>query len=454
MADTYSADCSPDGALAGVLRGVLGDRLSAAETVRDQHGHDESHHAAYAPDLVAFPNSTDEVSAIVRACAGARVPVIPFGAGTGLEGGVAARSGGVCIDTAGLDRIREIRPGDMDATVEAGVRRLRLNEELRDTGLFFPVDPGADASIGGMAATGASGTNAVRYGTMRENVLNLTVVLADGRVIRTGGRARKSAAGYDLTRLFVGAEGTLGVITQATVRLHGLPEAVSAAVCAFATVEAAVAACIATIQCGIPIARIELMDEVQMDACIRYAGLDYEAAPTLFLEFNGTARAVREQAEAVEAIAAEHGGADFRWAERTEDRTRLWQARHDALYAALALRPGARAWSTDVCVPIGALAQCIAETRADIDASGAMATMLGHVGDGNFHVIFLLDPDRPEEFAEAERLNDRMVARAIALDGTCSGEHGVGLGKQGALAQEHGEALTVMRAVKHALDPD
>ncbi len=454
MADRHIADCSPDGALAGALRGLLGDRLSAAAAVRDQHGRDESHHAPAAPDLVAFPGSTDEVASIVRACADAGAPVIPFGAGTGLEGGVVASSGGVCIDTSGLDRIRAVRAGDMDATVQAGVRRLRLNEELRDTGLFFPVDPGADASIGGMAATGASGTNAVRYGTMRENVLNLTVVLADGRVIRTGSRARKSAAGYDLTRLFVGAEGTLGVITEATVRLHGLPEAVSAAVCAFATVEGAVAACIATIQSGIPVARVELMDAAQMDACIRYAGLDYAAAPTLFLEFHGTAQSVREQAEAVEAIAAEHGGAHFRWAERTEDRTRLWQARHDALYAALALRPGARAWSTDVCVPIGALAQCIAETRADIDASGAMATMLGHVGDGNFHVIFLLDPDRPEEFEEAERLNDRMVARALALDGTCSGEHGVGLGKQAALAQEHGEALSVMRAVKHALDPD
>jgi D-lactate dehydrogenase (cytochrome) len=445
-------DLIPD--LIEELRGLLGDRLATGAAVRDAHGRDESHHPTAPPDAVAFVRSTDEVVAVVRACAACGVPVIPFGTGTALEGGVGAIRGGICIDLSGMDRILRISADDMDVTVEAGVTRKRLNEELRDTGLFFPIDPGADASIGGMAATRASGTNAVRYGTMREAVLNLTVVLADGRVIWTGGRARKSAAGYDLTRLFVGSEGTLGVITEITLRLHGLPEAISAAVCGFPTIDDAVKTCISAIQSGVPVARVELLDEVQMEACIRYSKLDYPAAPTLFFEFHGTPASVREQVETVQQIAADFGGGDFRTADSTEDRNTLWQARHDALYAALALKPGARAWSTDLCVPISSLGICIAETRADIEASPLTATILGHVGDGNFHVIFLLDPDREDDFAEASRLNARMVARALALEGTCTGEHGIGRGKISCLEDEMGEGVDVMRAVKMALDPD
>jgi D-lactate dehydrogenase (cytochrome) len=444
-------DLIPD--LVEELRAVLGDRLATGTVVRDAHGRDESHHPTAPPDAVAFVRSTDEVVAVVTACAAHGVPVIPFGTGTALEGGVGAIKGGICIDLSGMDRILRVSADDMDVTVEAGVTRKRLNEELRDTGLFFPIDPGADASIGGMAATRASGTNAVRYGTMREAVLNLTVVLADGRVIRTGGRARKSAAGYDLTRLFVGSEGTLGVITEVTLRLHGLPEAISAAVCAFPTIDDAVRTCILAIQSGVPVARVELLDEVQMDACIRYSNLDYQAAPTLFFEFHGTPASVREQVETVQKIATDFGGDNFRTAESTEDRNALWQARHDALYAALALKPGARAWSTDLCVPISSLGLCIAETRADIEASPLTATILGHVGDGNFHVIFLLDPDREDDFAEAGRLNARMVARALALDGTCTGEHGIGRGKIACLEVEMGEGVDVMRSVKAALDP-
>jgi len=435
------------------LESMLGDRLSVSISLREQHGHDESYHLLQPPDAVTFPATTEEVAQIVAACAGAAVPVIPFGAGTSLEGGVCAPDGGVCIDTGRMDRILRIGPEDMDATVEAGVTRKQLERELRGSGLFFAVDPGADATLGGMAATRASGTNAVRYGTMRENVLALKVVLADGRVISTGKRARKSAAGYDLTRLFIGSEGTLGVITEVTVRLAGVPEAISAAVAAFPSVEAAVETCIETIQTGVAVARVELLDAVQMDAVIRYADLDYDAKPTLFFEFHGTEAGVREQAEMVQAIAAEHGGSDFRWAIRTEDRNRLWQARHDAFYAALALRPGSVGWTTDVCVPISRLAECITETREDLAASDVLATIVGHVGDGNFHVIFVLDPDSPEAFAEAQRLNERMVARALAMEGTCTGEHGIGSGKLGFLAMEHGEAVDVMLLVKRALDP-
>ncbi len=435
------------------LRAVLGDRLSTGEAVREAHGRDESHHPAAPPDAVAFVQSTDDVVAVVKACSARGVPVIPYGTGTALEGGIGAVKGGICIDLSGMNRILRVSPEDMDVTVEAGVTRKRLNEELRDTGLFFPIDPGADASIGGMASTRASGTNAVRYGTMRDAVLNLTVVLADGRVIRTGGRARKSAAGYDLTRLFVGSEGTLGVIVEVTLRLHGRPEAVSAAVCSFPAVEDAVNCCILSIQSGVPVARVELLDAVQMKACIAYSNLAYDPEPTLFFEFHGSAASVREQAETVQAIAADCGGGDFRWTENEEERNALWQARHDALYAALALRPGARAWSTDLCVPISRLAECIGKTRADIESSALMATIVGHVGDGNFHVIFLLDPDNPAEFGEAERLNARMVARALAMEGTCTGEHGVGRGKIDCLIDEMGEGVAVMKSLKSALDP-
>lgn len=441
------------GTLIAELQEILGDRFSMADAVRAHHGKDESYHGLTPPDAVVFPKSTGEVAAIVRVCVRHQTPLIPFGVGTSLEGGIGASHGGVCVDLSGLDCILRISAEDMDATVEAGVTRKRLNTELRDTGLFFAVDPGADATLGGMAATRASGTNAVRYGTMRHNVLNVKAVLADGRIISTARRAKKSAAGYDLTGLLVGSEGTLGIITEVTVRLFGVPQAVSAAVCSFPTVDDAVGCCIEAIQSNIPVARIELLDAVQMDACIRYSKLDYEAAPTLFFEFHGTPDGVKEQAQLVQQIARDFGAPDFLWAHRTEDRSALWQARHDALYAALALKPGTVAWSTDCCVPLSKLSDCIAETRSDIEEAGLLAPIVGHVGDGNFHVIFLIDPDKPAEWEAARRINDRMVLRAIEMEGTCTGEHGVGIGKRGYLAAEHGEALDVMRTLKQALDP-
>ena len=436
------------------LRQLLGDRLSTAAAVCAHHGRDESYHAPHAPDAVAFVHSTEEVVAIVKLCAEHKTPVIAFGRGTSLEGHVAALAGGVCIDMSQMNRILRVNVEDLDVLVEAGVTRKQLNEHLRDTGLFFPIDPGADASLGGMAATRASGTNAVRYGTMRENVLALTVVLADGRVIRTARRARKSAAGYDLTRLFVGSEGTLGVITELAVRLYGIPEAISAAVCAFPSIESAVDTVILTIQSGIPVARIELLDESQMAAINRYSKLDHKVAPTLFFEFHGTPAGVAEQAEIVKAIAGEHGADDFQWATTSEARSKLWQARHDAYYAALALRPGSKGFATDVCVPISRLAECISETKQDLAQSPVPSALVGHVGDGNFHLVFMIDPDRPEEVAEASRLNDRMVGRALAMEGTSTGEHGVGYGKMEFLIAEHGEAVSVMRTIKKALDPD
>ena len=436
------------------LRAIFGDRLSLADAVREQHGRDESYHEAHAPDAVVFAADNEEVCALVRACANKRVPVIPFGIGTSLEGQVAAVHGGVCVDLSRMDAVLALNAQDMDATVQAGVTGSKLNSFLRDTGLFFAVDPGADATLGGMAATRASGTNAVRYGTMRETVLGLSVVLADGRLIRTSRRARKSAAGYDLTRLFVGSEGTLGVITEVTVRLHGISEATSAAVAAFADLDSAVSTVIETIQCGVPVARIELLDEVSMDAINRFSGLRYDLMPTLFFEFHGTTRGVVEQAQTVEALVREHAGKSFQWATDAEERARLWQARHDAYYACLALRPGSKGLATDVCVPISRLAECIVETRRDIDESFLIAPIVGHVGDGNFHVVMLLDPDNADELAEAKRLNERMVMRALAMDGTCTGEHGVGTGKMEFLTAEHGEAVSVMRALKRALDPE
>jgi D-lactate dehydrogenase (cytochrome) len=444
----------PDPALIAALRQLLGDRLSTSAAVCDQHGKDESYHQPHSPDAVAFAHSTMEVADIVGLCARYKTPVVPFGTGTSLEGHVAALKGGVCIDMSQMNRVLRVGAEDLDATVEAGVTRKQLNEYLRDTGLFFPIDPGADASLGGMAATRASGTNAVRYGTMRENVLALTVVLPDGRVIRTSRRARKSAAGYDLTRLFVGSEGTLGVITEVTVKLYGIPDSISAAVCAFPTIAAAVDTVILTIQSGIPVARIELLDEPQMDAINKYSKLDHKVAPTLFFEFHGTASGAAEQVALVKQIAGEYGGDDFRWATSQEERSKLWQARHDAYYAALALRPGSKGWATDVCVPISRLAECIAETKTDLAQSSIPSALAGHVGDGNFHLIFMIDPNRPEEIAEASRLNDRMVTRALAMDGTCTGEHGVGYGKMDFMVAEHGDALEVMRLIKRAIDPD
>jgi len=383
------------------------------------------------------------------------IPVVPFGAGTSLEGHVNAVRGGITIDLREMNTIVRVSVEDLDVTVEAGVTRLQLQKALKNTGLTFPVDPGADATIGGMAATRASGTTAVRYGTMRENVLGLTVVMADGSIIRTGTRARKSSAGYDLTRLYVGSEGTLGVITEVTLRLHPLPEAVSAAVCAFDSIQGAVETVIATIQIGVPVARIELLDDTQIDAVNRYSKTDYPVAPTLFFEFHGDSeRHVADQAASVQAIAGERGGHGFEWATRLEDRERLWQARHHALYAALALRPGARGWTTDVCVPISRLAECVIETKRDNVGASFPICLVGHAGDGNFHLIYVLDPANTAELEEAAGLNDRMVRRALAMGGTCTGEHGVGTGKMKYLEAEHGPALEVMRTIKRALDPD
>jgi D-lactate dehydrogenase (cytochrome) len=437
------------------LKRLLGARANDTPAVREHHSRGESYHAPAPPDIVCFPESTDEVAAIVRISAKHGVPIIPFGAGTSLEGHVHALRGGITIDLRQMNKVLRTSVDDLDATVEAGVTRLQLNKALRNTGLTFPIDPGADCTIGGMAATRASGTTAVRYGTMRENVLALTVVLADGRIISTGTRARKSAAGYDLTRLFVGSEGTLGVMTEVTVRLHPLPEAVAAAICAFDRLQGAVETVIATIQLGVPVARLELLDETQIDAVNRYSKTTYPVAPTLLFEFHGdNDRHVGEQAESVQALAAERGGHRFEWATRPEDRERLWHARHEALYAALALRPGARAWTTDVCVPISRLADCILETKADHAAASFPIALVGHAGDGNFHLVYVLDPTNAAEIAEAGVLNERMVLRALAMGGTCTGEHGVGYGKMKYLEAEHGPALDVMRALKRALDPD
>ncbi|MEX2631509.1 MAG: FAD-linked oxidase C-terminal domain-containing protein [Tistlia sp.] len=448
-----TASATPE-ALLESLRELLGERLSTSAAVREQHGKDVSFHEGFPPDAVAFAHSTEEVQAIVRLCASHKTPIVPFGTGTSLEGHIAALKGGVCIDLSQMNSVLQVNDEDLDCRVQAGVTRKQLNEYLRETGLFFPIDPGADASLGGMAATRASGTNAVRYGTMRENVLGLTVVLADGRVIKTGGRARKSAAGYDLTRLFVGSEGTLGVITEIQLRLYGIPEAMSAAVCSFDTLEGAVNTVILTIQTGVPVARIELIDEVQMDAINRYSKFDYPVKPTLFFEFHGTEASVREQSETVAALAEELGGSNFVWSTLPEERSKLWQARHDGYWAAKALKPGAGGWATDVCVPISRLAECILETKKDIQASNLLAPIVGHVGDGNFHLTYLIDPDDPDELKRASAANDRMVMRAIGMGGTCTGEHGIGYGKIGFLQAEHGEAVSVMRTIKQALDPD
>ncbi len=448
-------DAGPRDAAIADLKAAFGDRCTTSLAVREQHGKDESWHQPAPPDAVVFARSTEEVATAVRICAAHKVPVVPFGTGTSLEGHVAALRGGVCIDVSQMNRVVRVSVEDLDCTVEAGVTRKALNEHLRDTGLFFPIDPGADASLGGMAATRAAGTNAVRYGTMRENVLSLTVVLPDGRIVKTARRSRKSAAGYDLTRLFVGSEGTLGVITEVTLRLYGIPAAISSATCSFPSVKAAVDTVIQTIQSGIPVARMELADELQMKAFNLYAKLGVAEAPTLWLEFHGTDASVAEQAEMVQAIAAEHGGADFKWTTSPEERKRLWQARHDAAYAGKALRPGAQLWATDVCVPISRLADCIVETQADVQSSFLQAPIVGHVGDGNFHLTIILDPKEPREVDEANRLNDRLVARALSMDGTCTGEHGVGYGKIDFLNAEHGgDVLSIMRAVKKAIDPD
>ncbi|MCH2266993.1 MAG: FAD-binding protein [SAR324 cluster bacterium] len=449
---TYSAS-SKDPCLQE-LQKLLGERLSLSESVREQHGRDESFHASAPPEAVAFVENNDEVAQIARICFQYKKPIIPFGTGTSLEGHVAALHGGVCLDVSGMNQVLEVNENDLDCRVQAGVTRKQLNQHLRNSGLFFPIDPGADASLGGMTATRASGTNAVRYGTMRENVMGLTVVTADGRIIRTGTRARKSSAGYDLTRLFVGSEGTLGIITEIQLRLYGVPEAISAAVCSFETMEGAVNTTISTIQMGIPVARIELMDEVQVDAINRYADFDYALKPTLFFEFHGTEAWVKEQAEMVKEISNDEGGSDFQWETREQERQKLWEARHNAYYAALALRPGSKGWPTDVCVPISRLADCILETRQDIDECGLFVPLVGHVGDGNFHLLFLIDPENEEEeLKRYQPLNDRLVERALRMGGTCSGEHGIGSGKLKYMEAEHGDSLELMRQIKQAFDP-
>ena len=441
-------------ALLNELQAVFADRLQTGEAVREQHGKSEAHFTPMPPQAVVFAHTTEEVAALVRICVAHGTPIIPYGAGTSIEGNTLAVRGGVAINLSGMDAIVEINGDDFDCVVQAGVRREQLNEHLRDQGLFFPIDPGANATIGGMASTRASGTNAVRYGTMKEAVLSLKVVTADGRIVRTARRARKSAAGYDLTSLFVGSEGTLGIITEVQLRLYGLPEAISAAVCQFPDLKSAVDAVIVSMQLGVPVARIELLDDVQMDACIRYSQLtEFAAKPTLFFEFHGTQAGVREQAETIESIAADHGGSRFQWASKPEDRSRLWKARHNAYYAALALAPGKQAFATDACVPISRLTDCVLQTQADVAATGLVAPIVGHVGDGNFHLVVLFDPAIPGERSKAEALAARVSLRAIGMGGTCTGEHGIGVHKLDALVAEHGDAVALMQTIKRALDP-
>ncbi|NVK33787.1 MAG: FAD-binding protein [Rhodobacteraceae bacterium] len=437
-----------------ILQERFSNRFSVSKAVCEQHGHTTTWLPNQAPDAVVFAQSTEEVSEIVKICAEHKAPVIAFGTGSSLEGHLNAPVGGISIDLSQMNKVIEVNAEDMDCRVQPGVTRKQLNSDLRDTGLFFPIDPGADASIGGMVATRASGTNAVRYGTMKDVVLGLTVVTASGDVIHTGGRARKSSAGYDLTRLFVGSEGTLGIVTEVTLRLNGQPEAISGGVCPFPDIDSACKAVIATIQCGIPVARIELLSALQVKACNIYSKLDLEEVPTLFLEFHGTPAAVREQSELFGSIAEEFGGSEFKWATQAEERSKLWAARHDAYWASFTLRPGAKGVATDACVPISKLAECVTATVSDVEEAGLLATLVGHVGDGNFHLLVLVDENNQQEIDATEAMIERMNYRAIDMGGTCTGEHGVGQGKPKYLKREHGKALDVMQAVKAALDPD
>ena len=438
----------------GVLKQQFGERMQTATSVREQHGHTTTWLENQPPDGVVFARSSAEVSDIVKICATHKVPIIAFGTGTSLEGHVNAAAGGISIDVSQMDAVLDVHTEDLDCVVQPGVTRKQLNEYLRDQGLFFPIDPGADASLGGMAATRASGTNAVRYGTMKDCILSLEAVLPDGRVIRTGQRAKKSSAGYDLTRLFIGSEGTLGIITELTIRLHGIPEAMSSAVCSFPSVEAACNAVIGTIQMGIPVARIELLDALQVKACNAYSKLELPETPLLLLEFHGSAAGVAEQAETFGEIAEDVGGTGFTWTTSPEERTKLWQARHDAYWAALAFRPGAEVVATDVCVPISRLADCVAAAQAKMDELGLVAPIVGHVGDGNFHTSLLVMKDDPDEMARGQEYISWLNETAIAMEGTCTGEHGIGQGKRRYLDTELGEATDVMRAIKSAIDPD
>ena len=436
------------------LQTYLGERISREPAVRDQHGVGFSYHECQPPDAVVYPQTTEEIAEIVKICAKYGMPIIPFGAGTSIEGHVLAIRGGVCMDLSLMNKILEVNQADMYVTVQAGVTRNQLDGLLEGSGFFFPIGPGVNATLGGMASTRASGTNAVRYGTMKDNVISLTVVLPDGKIIKTASKAKKSSAGYDLTRLFVGAEGTLGVISELTLKLHSQPETIYAAVCPFPSVEAAVNTAIKTIQKGVPIAKIELLDDQMMRAINRYSSLDYQEVPTLFLEFGGTAAEVEAQIQTVQYFAQEFGASDFIWEKDEANRKKLWRARTDAAPAALALRPGSKLMSTDVCVPISRLAQCIVETQDDIQQTGILAPILGHVGDGNFHLTILIDPGDSEAFERAKALNERLVRRALAMEGTCTGEHGVGVGKLAYMALEHEGALDVMRAIKQAIDPN
>jgi D-lactate dehydrogenase (cytochrome) len=441
-------------AMLDALRARFGERCSTATAVREQHGRDESAYPLTPPEAVVFCESTADVAAVVALCSQHAVPVIPFGVGSSLEGHLLAVQGGVSVDLGRMNHVVQVNAEDLTVTVQAGVTREQVNREVKDLGLFFPIDPGANASLGGMAATRASGTNAVRYGTMRENVLGLTVVTASGEVVHTGTRAKKSSAGYDLTRLMVGSEGTLGVMTEITLRLYPLPEAVSAAVCHFPSIEAAVQTTIQIIQMGVPIARCELLDSHAIRAVNRHSKLGLREAPMLLMEFHGSEAGVQEQAETVQMLARENGGEAFQWAKTPEERTRLWTARHQAYFAALQMRAGCRCQSSDTCVPISRLAESINDSIAEAEASGIPYWVVGHVGDGNFHLSYLLDPDDPREIAEVERLNEQMVQRALRLGGTCTGEHGIGLHKMGYLADEAGPgAVAMMRSIKQALDP-
>ena len=453
--ETAPCQRSIPGGFIETLRERLGDRVVTSVAAREHHGRDESPYPPMLPDAVVYALTTEEVAWVAAQCNKHSVPLIAYGAGSSLEGHLLAVQGGISLDLSRMDQIIAVHPEDFTVTVQAGVTRKQLNDSIRDTGLFFPIDPGADASLGGMAATRASGTNAVRYGTMRENVLSLKVVTADGRIIQTASRARKSSAGYDLTRIFIGSEGTLGIITEVTVRLYPQPEAISAAICNFPDLDAAVRSVIEVIQMGVPVARVEFMDTAAVKATNAYSQLELKESPLLLFEFHGSPAGVREQAEIVQDISRSNGGEDFQWAERPEDRSRLWTARHNAYFAGLQLRPGCRSSTTDVCVPISRLAQCVSETAIDLDKASFPYTILGHVGDGNFHVLMLLDPNNPAEFEESEALNRRIVERAICMEGTCTGEHGVGLHKMAFMELEHGrDALDLMAALKLAFDPN
>ena len=443
-----------DSSVVTELRALLGERVSVSSAVREHHGKDESYFPYAPPDAVVFPESTEEVRDIVDICRRHHVPMIPYGVGTSLEGHILAVRGGVCIDMSRMNQVLAVHEEDLDAVVQAGVTRKQLNEYIKHTGLFFPIDPGADATLGGMSATRASGTNAVRYGTMRENVLSLKVVLADGRVIQTSRRSKKSSAGYDLTRLFVGSEGTLGIITEVTVKLHPVQAAMSAAVCAFPTIRGAANTVIQTLQLGIPVARSELLCATTMAALNRHSKMSYREMPTLLLEFHGTEASVVEQAQTVQELARENGGLDFQWATKAEERSKLWEARHHAYFACLQLKPGARALSTDVCVPISRLAECIVETAKDIEKASMPIPLFGHVGDGNFHCVILINPNDKADVEEAKAFNVRVVRRALSMEGTCTGEHGIGIGKQAYLAEELGDAVDLMRDLKRTFDPE